>query len=105
MRHIETFTKGTKSPPPNITYFKEPPPNTTSVLSPLNNDKNYKKPLVRRDHMFGRGAAKLSTKEDCVMIAPVTSEIQILHTESNTKQPSNKNMSTKECKFFVLTEH
>ena len=57
MRHIETFTKGSKDPP-NIIYFKKP------LIQPrfyphLIMTKNYKKPLFRRDHIFGRGAAKL----------------------------------------------
>ena len=90
MRHIETFTKESKTPPQH-----------NLCLFPLNND-NYKKPPFRRGHIFGRGAAGLSTKEDCVMTAPATSEIQILHIESNTKQPSKINTSTKRVQILCF---
>ena len=97
--------EGIKKPPPNAIYFKKPPPNTTSVLSPLNNDKITKSLSLGAIIFSVVEQSSCSTKEDCVMIAPVTSQFQILHIESNTKHPSKINTSTKECRFFVLAEH
>ena len=99
--------EGIKKPPPQCNLFqKAPPPNTTSVLSPLNNDKKLHKSLSLGAIIFSVvEQSSCSTKEDCVMIAPVTSQFQILHIESNTKHPSKINTSTKECRFFVLAEH